>query len=160
MAVTLRRPDPAEYEEWSRRALEGYIDDIAASGAMTRALAEEKGRSDHARALPDGLNTPGQLIFRVEVDGQPAGWLWLALQDPRAEAGVGFIYSVEIDEAFRGLGHGRAAMELAESEARRNGLHALSLNVFGQNAIARGLYGRLGYRETAVQMRKDLRNEP
>jgi ribosomal protein S18 acetylase RimI-like enzyme len=87
--------------------------------SLSRAAAEEKGRRDDAELLPDGLATPGQLILRVEVDGQPVGWLWLALQNPRAEAGVGFIYDISIDEALRGRGYGRAAMRLAEEEARR-----------------------------------------
>jgi GNAT superfamily N-acetyltransferase len=81
------------------------------------------------------------LILRVEVDEQPVGRLWLALRNPRAEAGVGFINDISIDEALRGRGYGRAAMRLAEEEARRNGLHALALDVFGQNAIARGSIG-------------------
>ena len=47
-------------------------------------------------------------------------------------------------------------MELAEAEARRNGLHALGLNVYGHNAVARALYSSLGYNEIAVRMRKTL----
>ena len=109
-----------------------------------------------AELLPEGLATPGQLIFRMEADGQSVGWLWLARRNPRAEAGVGFVYDIAVDEALRGRGYGRAAMRLAEDEARRNGLHAIALNVFGHNAIARALYASLGYRETSVQMRKEL----
>ena len=156
MTARLRRPSAEEYAGWLAAAVGAYVDEIVASGSMSRDAAEEKGRRDHAEILPEGLATPGQLIFRVEVDAQPVGWLWLALRNPRAEAGVGFIYDIEIDEAFRGRGYGRAAMRLVEEEARRNGLHALALNVFGQNAIARGLYSSLGYRETSVQMRKEL----
>jgi ribosomal protein S18 acetylase RimI-like enzyme len=69
---------------------------------------------------------------------------------------VGFIYDISVDEAFKGRGYGRAAMQSAEDEGRRNGLHALALNAFGNNAIARALYSKLGYRETSVQMRKEL----
>ena len=156
VTVTLRKPSAQEYEDWSAAETKSYADEIAASGSMSRAAAEEKARGDTAETLPQGLDTPGQLIFRVEADGEPVGWLWLALQNPRAEAGVGFIYDISVDEAFRGRGYGRAAMELAEDEGRRNGLHALALNVFGQNAIARTLYSSLGYRETSVQMRKEL----
>lgn len=137
-------------------ALQGYVDEIVASGSMSREAAEEKGRRDYAELLPEGLATPGQLIFRVEADGLPVGWLWLALRDPRAEAGVGFIYDLSVDEVFRGRGYGRAAMQLAEVEARRNGLHTLGLNVFGHNTVARALYDSLGYRETSIQMRKEL----
>lgn len=156
MTGTLRRPSAEEYAGWSAAVFDAYVDEIVASGSMSRAAAEEKGRREDAELLPDGLATPGQLIFRVEVDGQPVGWLWLALRNPRAEDGVGIVYDVSIDEALRGRGYGRAAMRLAEEEARRNGLHALALNVFGQNAIARALYSSLGYRETSVQMRKEL----
>ncbi len=156
VTVTLRRPTAEEYGGWSATSLQEYIDDIVASGSMSRQAAEEKGRRDSAELLPLGLDTPGHLIFRVETDGQAIGWLWMALQNPRAEAGVGFIYDISVDEAARGRGYGRAAMQLAEEEARHNHLHALALNVFGQNEVARGLYTGLGYRETSVQMRKEL----
>jgi ribosomal protein S18 acetylase RimI-like enzyme len=160
MTARLRRPSTEEYAGWSAAAVDAYVDEIVASGSMSREAAGEKARRDWPELLPEGLATPGQLIFRVEVDGQPVGWLWLALRHPRAEAGVGYIYDIAydiaIDEALRGRGYGRAAMRLAEEEARRNGLHALALNVFGQNAIARALYSSLGYQETSVQMRKEL----
>jgi ribosomal protein S18 acetylase RimI-like enzyme len=154
--VTLRRPTAEEFEGWSTAAVHAYVEDIVGSGAMSRAAAEEKARRDHAELLPDGLETPGQLIFRIEADAQSVGWLWFALQEPRSEPGVGFILDIGVDEAFRGRGYGRAAMHMAEDEARRHGLRALALNVFGQNAVARGLYTHLGYRETSVQMRKEL----
>jgi ribosomal protein S18 acetylase RimI-like enzyme len=156
VTVTLRKPSAEEYEDWSGAQLQEYVDEIVASGTMSREAAEEKGRRDTADVLPQGLASPGQLIFRLEADGQPVGWLWLSLHNPRAEAGVGFIFNISVDEAFRGRGYGRAAMQLAEDEGRRNGLHALGLNVFGHNTIARTLYSSLGYRETSVQMRKDL----
>jgi ribosomal protein S18 acetylase RimI-like enzyme len=156
VAITLRRPSADEYAGWFAESVQAYIEEIAASGAMSRAAAEEKGRRDHQQLLPHGLDTPGQSIFRVEADGQPVGWLWFALEQPRPEPGVGFIFDISVDEKFRGRGYGRAAMQLAEEEARRNGLHALALNVFGQNTVARGLYAGLGYRETSVQMRKEL----
>lgn len=156
MTVTLRAPRPDEFATWKAAAFKEYVEEIVNSGTMSRQAAEEKANREDAELLPDGWATPGQLIFRLDVDGQPVGWLWLALQSPRAEDGVGFIYDITVDEAVQGQGYGRAAMQLAEAEARRHGLHALTLNVFGQNAIARGLYSSLGYRETSVQMRKEL----
>jgi ribosomal protein S18 acetylase RimI-like enzyme len=47
-------------------------------------------------------------------------------------------------------------MLLAEDEARARGLGRVELNVFGGNEVARDLYRSLGYRESAVQMAKDL----
>ena len=67
-----------------------------------------------------------------------------------------FIYDMAVDEAHRGKGYGRAAMGLAEEEARLRGIGRIELNVFGGNDVARGLYLSLGYVETSVQMAKDL----
>jgi ribosomal protein S18 acetylase RimI-like enzyme len=156
MTVTLRRPTPDEYAAWSAEDFEGYIAEIVASGSLSRAAAEERARREEAELLPQGLDTPGQLIFRLEVAEQPVGWLWLSLQHPLGDPGVGFIYNIVVDEPFRGRGYGREAMQKAEQEAKRNGLHALALNVFGHNKLARDLYLSLGYRETSIRMKKDL----
>src|ERR1700693_4194306 len=104
MNVTLRRPTPDEYAAWSVQELEGYIDEIVASGALSRAVAEEQARREDAELLPQGLDTPGQLIFRLDVENQPVGWL--SLQHPLGDVGVGFIYNIEVDETFRGRGDG------------------------------------------------------
>ena len=154
--MTLRRPTADEYQAWSALELEGYISEIVASGTMSCPAAEDQARREDAELLPQGLDTPGQLIFRLEAEGQPVGWLWLALQRPHGDPGVGFIYNIVVDETFRGRGYGREAMELAEEEAKRHGLRALALNVFGHNRVAWDLYLSLGYRETSVRMKKDL----
>ena len=117
MNVTLRRPTPDEYDAWSAQELEGYIDEIVASGGLSRAVAEEQARREDAEFLPQGLDTPGQLIFRLDVESQPVGWLWLSLQHPLGDVGVGFIYNIVVDETFRGRGYGREAMRLAEEES-------------------------------------------
>jgi len=111
MTVTLRQPNAEEYAQWSDAQLEAYVDELVASGSMSREAAEEKGRRDAAELLPEGLATPGQLIFRMEADGQSVGWLWLALRNPRAEAGVGFVYDIVVDEALRGRGYGMRLRE-------------------------------------------------
>ena len=65
-----------------------------------------------------------------------------------------FIYDVEIDDAHRGKGYGRAAMELAEEQARAQGIGASS-STSSAATVARKLYLSLGYVETSVQMAKD-----
>ena len=47
-------------------------------------------------------------------------------------------------------------IELFEAEVRARGLPRIELNVFGGNAVARGLYRSLGYDEVAVVMEKEL----
>jgi ribosomal protein S18 acetylase RimI-like enzyme len=65
-----------------------------------------------------------------------------------------WVWSVALDEEHRGRGLGRAAMLLAEDEARRRGATEIGLNVFGFNDVALGLYRSLGYESVSVQMRK------
>lgn len=94
-------------------------------------------------------------------DGVAAGALWIGPVEgqpeaPGAIAADWWVWEIEIAAASRGRGLGRAAMLLAEAEVLSAGGRTLGLNVFGGNAVARGLYESLGYGVTQVRMRKDL----
>ena len=60
-----------------------------------------------------------------------------------------YVCGVALFPRFRGLGIGSRFMSLAQDAARVEGLSKLSLIVFEQNAGAKKLYDRLGYREVA-----------
>jgi ribosomal protein S18 acetylase RimI-like enzyme len=156
MPLTLRPATGAEYEAWASRAVAGYAAEIAAAGELSPAAALAKARQDHDRAMPDGLDTAGQLLWRLVADGQPVGWLWLAIPGQQGDPDMAWVNVVEVDEAFRGRGYGRAAMLLAEAEARSRGMRSVGLNVRGSNTVARSLYEGLGYQVTAQQMKKPL----
>ena len=154
-AATLRTMRPDEYPAFLANSKEGYAHDIAVHGGESEEFARRKAEEDHAAILPNGLNTPGHWIFVVEADGQRVGVLRLA-ERPHGAAKECYVYAIEIDESQRGHGYGRAAMQLAEAEARSHGLHRIALNVFGGNDVARNLYRSLGYAESAVHMAKEL----
>ena len=116
------------------------------------AVAKAKAEHDFPQLLPEGLATP-PLVYAIEDEGRFAGYLWLCDRDSELGHSL-FVYAVEVDEESRGRGLGRAAMQFAEDEARRRGIAKVALNVFGGNAVARGLYLSLGYQETAVHMEK------
>jgi GNAT superfamily N-acetyltransferase len=67
-----------------------------------------------------------------------------------------FVWAIDIREAFRGKGLGRATMIAAERLARDVGANAITLNVFGRNAVARALYKSLGYEFGSIQMFKTI----
>lgn len=146
------RPD--EYSAFVERAMATYVGDMIAAG-LDVALARAKADRDFSALLPQGLDTPRHFIYAILDKGRPAGLLWLADRDDELGRSL-FVYGVEIDEDHRGRGLGRAAMEFAETEARRIGIPRVALNVFGGNDGARSLYLALGYRETAVHMEKRL----
>jgi ribosomal protein S18 acetylase RimI-like enzyme len=135
--LTMRPMTRAEWDEWMPRQMAGYAEHIAASGVMSAADAWAKAKADTARSFQAGYATPGQLVFRL----------------------MAWVYNIEVDPAFRGRGFGRAAMILAEQEARSRGMTSLGLNVHGQNMVARSLYDSLGYDVTAMQMKKPLSPE-
>jgi ribosomal protein S18 acetylase RimI-like enzyme len=106
------------------------------------------------RLLPDGVASPGQLLYVGVVDGEVVGHLWLALPTPsRPQA---WVYDIQVFPDRRGRGHGRALMLAAEDELRGRGITTLGLNVFGHNPAARALYESLGFQTTSVQMAKEL----
>ena len=115
--------------------------------------ARAKAERDFPLILPEGLETQGQWLYAVESDGEAVGMLWVTERDDDFGKNL-FVYDVQIDEAHRGRGLGKAAMQLAEDEARRRGIPAVTLNVFGGNEVARNLYRSLGYTESAVYMMK------
>jgi GNAT superfamily N-acetyltransferase len=153
LAATLPRPDGSrvrsrpmttpEVDAYLARAVEEYAaETMAADALLTREAALENSRQVHAQALPQGAGTPGHdfLVAEDTGDGRRVGMLWL-FHEERA----GYVYDVAVDEDERGRGYGRAVMELADRHCRDLGLEVLGLNVFGHNAVARGLYDSLGY---------------
>jgi ribosomal protein S18 acetylase RimI-like enzyme len=153
--VSLRPITAAEFPAFVTASKAGYAEGIEIHGGQTHAAALQKAEADFPAVLPLGLDTPGHLIFIVEANGAPVGRLWLA-ERQMAGRRVLYVYDVSIHPEHQGHGYGRAAMRLAEEEARRRGIDRIELNVFGGNDVARGLYRSLGYVETAAQMRKDL----
>lgn len=153
--ASLRPMRPDEYPAFVAHSKEEYARGIATQGGETEEFARAKSQADHAAILPQGIDTPGHWISVIEADGESVGILWLA-ERPHGRSKECWIYDIEIDEAHRGKGYGRAAMELAEAEARSHGLPRIALNVFGGNEVARNLYRSVGYMETSVQMAKDL----
>ncbi len=61
---------------------------------------------------------------------------------------------------FRGRGHARAALQLAEAIAIAQGAQAIALHVFIFNTSAQALYRSLGYGITGLNMLKPLQRDP
>ena len=154
-SVRLRPIGAAEFPAFVAASKAGYAEGIELHGGQTHEAARQKAEADFPAVLPLGLDTPGHFIFIVEADGAAVGRLWLAERETAGRT-VLYVYDVSIHAEHQGRGYGRAAMGLAEGEARRRGIDRIELNVFGGNDVARGLYRSLGYLETAAQMRKDL----
>ena len=155
MTVRLRPLRDDELPGYRATAERGYAEGIERQGGMPAELAREKARRDFESLWPDGRPGPGNWLYAVEDGDARVGVLWLAERDNQGRKVI-WVYDVEIEEQHRGRGLGRAAMQLAEDEAKTRGLGRVELNVFGGNEVARNLYRSLGYQESAVWMGKDL----
>jgi GNAT superfamily N-acetyltransferase len=161
--VTVRPVTPEEYDEWYHHSFGTYVDDLVRGTGTTRDVAEQRARKIYDDLLPDGLDSPRTWILRVLVHEQegdglvvdhPVGTLWIGPHGTRADAVFGL--DIEIDEARRHQGLGRAAMEEAERILRAAGVKRVELTVFGFNDHARHLYESLGFSLISAQMGKDL----
>jgi ribosomal protein S18 acetylase RimI-like enzyme len=153
--MRVRTMTPAEFDEWETAALAGYAEDVARSRSIPLEEAQRVAREGHDRFLPDGLATAGvHLVIGEDDAGERVGILWIG---PNPDGvGPAWVFDIEVEESRRGEGWGRKLMLEAERLARDDGHAELGLNVFGSNAVARGLYESLGYEPTAIQMRKGL----
>ena len=110
---------------------------------------------DLDRLLPQGLRTPGHLIWTAFDGTDPVGHLWLQLQ-PRSDGLHAFGFDFAVREDLRRRGYGRAVAAAAKRACRERGVRTVGLSVFGFNTAARGLYAQLGFGLTAQTMVKPL----
>src|SRR5581483_5409411 len=145
MAIALRPMSGDEFTIWWPAARDRYVEDLVETGASEED-ARRKATDDSRRLFPGDQPSADQSVFVIEAGGEPVGELWLAERATQFGRSL-WIWDIRIEEAHRGLGYGRAAMLLAETEARKRGCNRIGLNVFRGNEVARSLYRSLGYAE-------------
>ena len=159
MSLSLRPLSSDEFESWFTRQRDGYAEDMVKNAGLDPERAAARAATQMEELFPGRKLSPEQLVYVLEADGRRVGDLWVCERNDALQHAL-FIYFVGIDEEHRGKGYGKAAMELAESEARRLGVDRVALNVFGRNEVARNLYRSCGYEENAVAMSKKLEPAP
>jgi ribosomal protein S18 acetylase RimI-like enzyme len=87
-----------------------------------------------------GLTTDVYHAVLARVDGVPA-----AVARRTTFAGASYLSSIGTDPAFRGRGLGRLVTAHAVADAVAANSRWTYLGVFEENAVARGLYGTLGF---------------
>jgi GNAT superfamily N-acetyltransferase len=146
--------DDEELKDWVPAMMAGYVQQRIAAGESPES-AQAQADAQREELFPGGVPAEGQHVMNVVVDDKPVGVLWMGRPFGRGED-TWFVFYVEVDEARRGEGLGRVAMQLAEEWTLARGGKRIALNVFGPNTVARSLYDSLGYEVQATSMYKDL----
>ena len=150
MALQMRPMEEEEFVVWLPRLRDEYAEDLVRDYGMSLDAARTQ-----AVAEIDGHRSADHSVFVIEVEREPVGHLWLVERRDAYEPTL-VVYDIDVDESYRGRGYGKAAMVLAEEEARRRGLTRIALHVGARNDGARNLYRSLGFEENEVAMSKSL----
>lgn len=143
-----------EYAEWMIASKKNYKEEIQRNG-NTEAEAIAKTEEDFNRLLPEGFSTPDQYLFSIKHNDLWVGTLWFGARGA-ADNRKAFIYDIVLNESVRGMGFGKKAMLLLETEVKKLGLKSIGLHVFGHNTTARALYEKCGYEITNLHLEKKL----
>lgn len=157
--IRLEPMDEAAYERWLATSIPEFAQEKVEVGTWPESEALERSAQTYRELLPDGLETPGQLIRSiVNEDGERVGHVLWAPTD-RPSGRVAFIYDIAVYPEHRRRGHAQAALAEIAAWARDHGCAGVQLHVHGPNVGARQLYQRAGFVETDVTMLKRVSRE-
>ena len=113
----------------------------------------------YAAFLRSQLNDDDAAVFVAERDGRIVGYVYAGLEPlswKELRGPAGFIHDVMVEEGERGAGAGRALIEAAISWLRERGAPRVMLWTAEPNEGAQGVFLRLGFRRTMIEMTREL----
>lgn len=134
------RPPPATAAVRVRRAELSDLDDLVA-------LEESSFDSDWLSRAQYRRHLDSETAQVLVASANHRKFLGTAVVFYRKSSSVARLYSLATKTEARGKGVGSALIDAAEQAARQHRCRALRLEVREDNAIAIGLYERLGYRK-------------
>ena len=147
MPVKLRNMTPGEYEYFYQWSVEHQAAELMEELQLSLEEATKETVAEVAEMLPAGLNTEHHhLMTIVEGDtGENAGFIW-TIHEETAGRKQSFVCDFTIWEPYRRKGYGTKALYLAENLAAEAGCQESVLFVRDNNAPAKALYQKCGYR--------------
>lgn len=146
----------AEFRAYREEAVRTYAEEKVAAGNWSADEALLRSEREFSSLLPEGVASRNQHLFTVRDAAETVGLIWFAVDEAKPTAA--FIYDFSVNEAHRGKGYGKGALQALEDRARALGVTSISLHVFGHNRVARALYEKLGYETTNINMTKKLKS--
>ncbi|QPC45586.1 GNAT family N-acetyltransferase [Mangrovibacillus cuniculi] len=155
--IHLIKMNENQYNKFFEETVKEYAEENVKEGRWTSSEAMDRARKETHELLPEGIQTEGHYICSIQhaVKGQ-VGTLWYAIKEKKGEK-VAFIYSIQLKEAFQGMGYGKQALTVLEAGLVSQSVSSIGLHVFGHNERAFQLYRKMGYLATSIKMKKQLK---
>ena len=116
----------------------------------------------YAQFLRGQMKHVDAAIFVAERDGVVIGYVYAELEPlswKELREAAGFIHDLAVDVTHRRSGAGAALMEAASDWLRERGAPRVILWTAQQNSAAQQLFSRLGFKETMIEMTRELGGE-
>lgn len=113
----------------------------------------------YASFLGSVLDSPDGCLFVAEQNGAVAGYVYAALEPlswKELRGPAGFIHDVAVSDEARHSGLATKLIETAVDWLRERGAPRVVLWTAAPNEIAHRLFGRLGFRDTMIEMTMEL----
>jgi GNAT superfamily N-acetyltransferase len=131
-----------------RAARSEDADDIARIGNQ---LGYDLANSETADRIRRILLKDDQRIFVAEADGQPVGWVHVAITDYIESEPFAIIAGLVVDSDHRRQGLARSLMLRAEQWAIEKGCLIVRLNSSSTRTVAHAFYEKIGYERIKTQ---------
>ena len=155
--ICLQEMTKKEFSEYKRFLIEDYAQDASRNYCIPLEEARANSVKQINGMLSQGLSTPNQFLYTIQLSKGSTeveiGYLWLDINEMKQRCILCDIY---LHKEFRGKGWGRKTLEVFESQITERGIRKISLHVFANNAVARALYEKLGYKVTGLNLEKWL----
>lgn len=152
--ITLRDMNEEEFENY--RSL--FINEYALDLQKNREYLSDKARITAVEAidtmLTQGVTTPANQLWCIQKLDEPEeviGFLWLSITGPSAWVSDFYIYS-----KWRNRGLGSLALSEMKKWLKVMGINEVGLRVAPENASAKVLYEKKGFRITGINMSQNL----
>ena len=118
---------------------------------LTGQLGYDVGSADVATRLSRILSKPDQRLLIAEIDGQPVGWLHVAMAEYIEADPFVLIAGIVVDARYRRKGIGAALLRYAEEWAQERQCSLLRLWSTVTRTSAHRFYERLGFTKVKTQ---------
>jgi GNAT superfamily N-acetyltransferase len=158
MAVVVRKAEPRDLEALGR--LGALLMQTHYAFDSLRFLAPHHGvEHGYATFLRARIDSPDDVVFVAEKDGRVAGYVFAALEPmswKELRGPAGFVHDVIVEEPDRRGGIATMLMNAAMDWLREHGAPRVLLGTAAPNKSAQALFHRLGFRDTMIEMTKEL----